>query len=206
MGDKCATALLHTVRKRETKAWCKQLLDVRATDIRGLLDLNHPEDLKTLTRRGSAFSLGNKKQTDVDRAETGAVPCSHILIEAFNGIGARELAEFLVHVVCTRTGVVTEPDAKVLDLQWFFLVNLRRKGTRHKCWRMYCESRMPATAPWETYDIDTNDLAVGLFDLLQLSVHALTRSEGAGFLERHLRKYQKRDLATTSFRAKMRIR
>lgn len=83
----------------------------------------------------------------MDRAEASTVPCGHILIEALDGVGTRELAEFLVHVMCTGTGVVTEPDAKVLNLQRLLLVNLRRKRAKHKieCQRMYRQSRPPAT-------------------------------------------------------------
>ena len=32
--------------ERETETWSKQLFDVWAADIRGLLNLNDPEDLK----------------------------------------------------------------------------------------------------------------------------------------------------------------
>ena len=56
------------------------------------------------------------------------MPGSHVLIEALNSIGAGELTEFLVHIMCTRTGVVTNPDAKVLDLHRLLLMNLRHKG------------------------------------------------------------------------------
>ena len=45
-SDEGAAALLYTVGERETEARSKQLLDVRATDILVLLDLNDPEDLK----------------------------------------------------------------------------------------------------------------------------------------------------------------
>lgn len=68
----------------------------------------------------------------MDRAEAGTVPCGHVLVEALDGIGTRELTEFLVHVMCTGTGVVTEPDAKVLDLQWPLLVDLSRERAKHK--------------------------------------------------------------------------
>jgi hypothetical protein len=63
----------------------------------------------------------------MDRAEAGTVPGSHVLVEALDSIGTRELTEFLVHVMCTGTRVVTEPDAKVLDLQRLLLVDLRHK-------------------------------------------------------------------------------
>ena len=83
----------------------------------------------------------------MDRAEAGTVPGSHVLVEALDSIGARKLTEFLVHVMCTGTGVVTEPDAKVLDLQRLLLVDLRHKGAKHgmRCQHIYCQSRPPAT-------------------------------------------------------------
>jgi len=45
------------------------------------------------------------------------------------------------HVVCAGSGVVSEPDGEVLDLQWLLLVD----------------------------DVKGNDLSVGLLDLLQLT-------------------------------------
>ena len=82
----------------------------------------------------------------MDGAEAGTMPGSHVLVEALNGIGTRELTEFLVHVVCTGTGVVTQPDAKVLDLQGLLLVDLHHKSAKRdaKCQRMCCQSRPPA--------------------------------------------------------------
>ena len=77
----------------------------------------------------------------MDRAEAGTMPCSHVLVEAFDGIGTRELPEFLIHVMCTGTGVVTEPDAKGLDLQRCLLVKL---GHKTKCKRMCRQSRPPS--------------------------------------------------------------
>ena len=68
----------------------------------------------------------------MDRPEAGTVPSSHVLVEALNSIGTRELTEFLVHVMCTGTRVVTEPDAKVLNLQRPLLVDLHRKRAEHK--------------------------------------------------------------------------
>lgn len=47
VSNEGAAALLHTVGERETETWSKQLLDVWATDILILLNLNNPEDLKT---------------------------------------------------------------------------------------------------------------------------------------------------------------
>lgn len=45
------------------------------------------------------------------------MPGGHVLVEGLDGVGAAELTELLVHVVCTRTGVITDPDTEVLDLE-----------------------------------------------------------------------------------------
>ena len=63
----------------------------------------------------------------MDRPETGTVAGSHILVEGFHGIRARELTELLVHVVCTRARIVAEPDTKVLDLQGLLFVDLKSR-------------------------------------------------------------------------------
>jgi len=105
------------------------------------------------------------------------VPGSHVLVEALDSVGTRELTEFLVHVMCTGTRVVTDPDAKVLDLYGPPFVDLHQKAKRNaKCQRMYRQSRPSATwtAAWETYGGDANDLTIGLFNLLQLSVGVST--------------------------------
>lgn len=83
----------------------------------------------------------------MDRTEAGAVPGSHVLVQALDGVCAGELTEFLVHVMCTGPGVVTEPDTKVLDLQRSLLVDLGHKRGKHRteCQRMYRQSRPPAT-------------------------------------------------------------
>ena len=124
----------------------------------------------------------------MDRTEAGTVPGSHVLVQALDGVCPRELTEFLVHVMCAGPGVVTEPDTEVLDLQRFLLVDLGHKRAKHRteCQRMYCQSRPPATltAGWETYNVDANDLAIGLFNLLQLSIHISTRVRGAGLVNR----------------------
>ena len=64
----------------------------------------------------------------MDGPESGTVPGSHILIEALDGICTCELAIFLVHVVCPRAGIVTEPDTEVLDL--LQLASFREESTR----------------------------------------------------------------------------
>ena len=66
----------------------------------------------------------------MDRAEASTVPGSHVLVQRLDGIRPRELAELLVHVVRARTRIVTQPDAKVLDLERFLFVDLE-KTKRH---------------------------------------------------------------------------
>jgi len=60
----------------------------------------------------------------VDRAETGTVPSSHVLVHALDSIGASELTVLLVHVVGAGARVVTDPDTEVLDLEGVLLVDL----------------------------------------------------------------------------------
>ena len=66
----------------------------------------------------------------MDRAEAGAVAGSHVLVEALYGISTSEFTELLVHVVGSRTRVITKPDAEVLDLQRFLLMNLEEHVPR----------------------------------------------------------------------------
>lgn len=66
----------------------------------------------------------------MDGPETGAVPSGHILVHALDGICTRQLAELLVHVVGSRTRVVAQPDAKVLDFQWLLFMNLCGRRVR----------------------------------------------------------------------------
>lgn len=45
------------------------------------------------------------------------MPGGHVLVERLDGIGTGELTELLVHIVCTRAGIITDPDPEVLDLE-----------------------------------------------------------------------------------------
>jgi hypothetical protein len=62
----------------------------------------------------------------VDGPEPRTMPSSHILIETLNGIRARELTVLLVHVVCTGTRVVADPNAEILNLQRLLFVDLQQ--------------------------------------------------------------------------------
>lgn len=62
--------------------------------------------------------------TDLNRTESGTVTRGHVLVTSLGGVNSGQLSELFVHVVSTRTRVESKPDAKVLDLEWLFLVNL----------------------------------------------------------------------------------
>ena len=61
---------------------------------------------------------------DLYRMGTSAMASSHVTIALCNSAGRSQITVLPVHVVCATTGVVTKPDAKVLDLQWLLLGNL----------------------------------------------------------------------------------
>lgn len=63
----------------------------------------------------------------MDRPETGTVPSGHVLVQALDGICTRQLTELLVHVVCSGTRVIAQPDTEVFDFQRFLFVNLRSR-------------------------------------------------------------------------------
>lgn len=94
---------------------------------------------------------------------------SHVLVQALDGISAAEVTELLVHVVGSRARVVSKPDTKVLDLQGLLFVDLENEGRT-------AQSAIPFRLPLEgckgyyhnTYNIDTNDFAIGLLDLFKL--------------------------------------
>lgn len=52
---------------------------------------------------------------DLDRSGTATVAAGHLVVELGDGAGEGEVTELAVHVVGAGAGVVTEPDAVVLD-------------------------------------------------------------------------------------------
>lgn len=108
---------------------------------------------------GAADILGllNLNHTeDVDRPEAGTVASSHVLVEGLDGIRTSELTELLVHVVGAGARVIAEPDAEVLDLQGLLLVD----------------------------NVDTDNLARGLLDLLELTQEVPEPRLGHNFVGR----------------------
>ena len=57
----------------------------------------------------------NQWITYVNRTETSPMASRHILIESLDCVRTTQLAELLVHVMCTGARVVTEPNTEVLD-------------------------------------------------------------------------------------------
>lgn len=109
----------NTVGERELEVLGDELLDVGALDVGGLLNLNDTEN--------------------VDRPETGTVASSHVRVQGLDGIGSGQLAVLLVHVVGTRSRIVSQPNTEVLDLLGVLLVDR----------------------------LDADDLTSGLLDLLE---------------------------------------
>jgi hypothetical protein len=103
----------------------------------------------------------------------------HVLVERIDGGDAGHLTVLLVHVVGTGARVVPDPDAEVLDLLGLLLVNLKRVSLP------FSVATVCMSPTWFTETISP---------LAFLILRSLPR------------KYQNRDLATTSLGAKMRMR
>ena len=153
-----------TVRQRELETRSHELLDVRTLDILTLLNLGDLEN--------------------VDRGETRTVTSGHVLVQRLGGLGARKRTELLVHVVGTRPRVVAEPDTEVLNLQGLLFVDLKKRpANKQDCNAGALWSAIPFRLPLEgckghqdTYDVDTNDLAIGLLDLFELPAQCWVRA------------------------------
>lgn len=74
----------NTVGKREREILGDQLLDVRALDVLGLLDLNDTENLHSILAITLCLLLS--WDSYVNRPETGTVASSHVLVEGINGL------------------------------------------------------------------------------------------------------------------------
>lgn len=121
--NKGGAGLCDTVGEGELEVGRHELLDVRAAHVGGLFDLDHTEDLHDdYMLAGSTKGFGTA--THVNRPEAGTVTGGHVLVEALDGVGAREVTELLVHVVGAGARVVAQPDAKVLNLERLLLVDL----------------------------------------------------------------------------------
>lgn len=91
--------------QRELEVLCEKLLDVWTADVVDLFNFNHLKD--------------------VNASESRSVTSGHILIHGVDSVCSAHFTVLLVHVVCARTRVVSNPYAKVLHLLWVLLVNLQ---------------------------------------------------------------------------------
>ena len=58
------------------------------------------------------------------------MPSSHILIHALYGISPSKFTVLLVHVVRSRTRIVSQPNTEVLDLERLLFMNLISEQSR----------------------------------------------------------------------------
>lgn len=132
------------MRKRKLQVLGEQLSDIRTFDILRLRDLDNSDNLENQhpsTTKRSAYMYGTESST---------MSSSHILIQRLNGQSTRHIAVFLVHIVCSGTRIITEPNSVILDSQGSFLRNLvPLVGFIESSWR---------------HLIHGNDFAAGLFD------------------------------------------
>jgi hypothetical protein len=61
---------------------------------------------------------------DVNRPESSTVPSRHVLVESLNRIRSRHLAILLVHIVCARSRIVSDPNPEILHFQGSSLMDL----------------------------------------------------------------------------------
>jgi hypothetical protein len=114
------------------------------------------------------------------------MPRRHVGVESLDGGCPRHLPVLLVHVVRAGTRVVSDPHAEVLDLLQPLLLDLS-KSSSQPC------------LPQNSLTLDSIAVSRTWFKL--------TTSPLVFFTFRSLpRKYQNRDLATTSFGANIRMR
>jgi hypothetical protein len=71
------------VRDGEPEVGSKELLNVRTADVVCLLNLDDAQNLEGGVRSGQWHGRWGEGQTDVDRAEAGTMPSSHLLLVEF---------------------------------------------------------------------------------------------------------------------------
>ena len=74
-------------------------------------------------RTTSKYILSHHKYY-LNSVSTSAMTGSHITIALCNSSRDSQISVLTVHVVGTRTRIITKPDTKVLDLQWASVMDL----------------------------------------------------------------------------------
>ena len=95
------------MREREFEALGDELFDVRSLDLLGTFEFDNFQN--------------------VDRPESSTMSSCHILVQSLHCVGSRHFSVFLVHVMSAGAGVVSDPDAEVLDFQWSLFMDLVSK-------------------------------------------------------------------------------
>jgi len=72
----------------------------------------------------AVFSRNLLHLDDLDGSGSGSVPGTHVAVALRNSSSSSQVTVLTVHVVGTRAGIVSYPDAKVLDSGWLLLVHL----------------------------------------------------------------------------------
>merc|ERR1712156_15904 len=79
--------------------------------------------------RATTFTCWNNYNfQDLDGAGTSTMTCSHIAVTLSDGTSHCDVAVLTVHVVCPTSGVITNPNSKILHRSLIFLKHLL---TRH---------------------------------------------------------------------------
>lgn len=90
--------LLDSVWQWEFQVLGQELLDVLSLDVFSLLQFNNLQD--------------------VDVSKSSSVSSSQVLVHGFNSTNSGDVSVFLVHVVDTRSGFVSNPNTEGLNLGW----------------------------------------------------------------------------------------
>lgn len=83
------------------------------------LGINELLNVRTTNLRSFDFSNTN----DLDGTETSTVTSSHVHVQALNSFDTAHRTELLVHVMSTRTRIITQPNTEVLDLHGLLLAD-----------------------------------------------------------------------------------
>merc|ERR1719208_426701 len=75
-------------------------------------------------RTATLASLHGLASNDLDAVGTGSVSGSHVPVTLCDSSTDSQVSVLAVHVMGARPGVVSQPDAEVLDLHWLPLLNL----------------------------------------------------------------------------------
>lgn len=123
----------------------------------------------------------------MNRPKSSSVPCRHVLVERIDRFRSRHLSVFLIHVMCARSRIVSDPNTKVLNLLRASLVNLYISEGYSPFSTLHPELRADYVRQHTT-----RRFMISPFDFFTF--------------RNFIKKYQNLDLATTALGAKICIR